>query len=136
MKPTDRCILKEGSAQTAQMAQYSSGPANASFKLFTFITQCQDSRQQDPRNGALCRGWKTYLKVVRWQRNDETLGTTTAAWQRLPGHPPPARTALCASLSIDTHILKLIKIPRSPANGQATGIEQNGVQQNTWQYLP
>lgn len=28
MKPIDRCILKEGSTQTAQMAQYSSGPAN------------------------------------------------------------------------------------------------------------
>lgn len=104
MKPTDRCILKEGSTQTAQ---YSSGPANASFKLFIFIRQCQDNRRQDPRSRALCRGWKTYLKVVRWQRNDKTLGTATAAWQR---HPPPARTALCASMCIDTHILKLIKI--------------------------
>lgn len=116
MKPTDRCILKEGSAQTAHMAQYSSGPANASFKLFIFITQCQDSRRQDPGSRALCRGWKTYLKVVRWQRNDETLSTTTVAQQRLLRHPPPARTSLCASVCIDTDILKFIKIPRSLAN--------------------
>lgn len=77
-----------------------------------------------------------HLKVVRWQRNDETLGTATAARQRLPGHPPPARTALCASVCIDTHILKLIKIIRSPSNRQATGVKQNGVNQNTRQYLP
>lgn len=53
---------------------------------------------------ALCRGWKTYLEVVRWQRNDETFGTATAAQQRVLGHPPPATTALRASLWSNTHL--------------------------------
>lgn len=129
MEPTDRCVLQEGSAQTAQMAPHPPGPANTSLRLFTFTAQCQDSRQQDSRSHPLWRGCTTHLKVVRWQKNEETLGTAAAASQRLPGHPPPARTALC----VLRHILKLTKIS---SNGQAQGAEQNGVQQNTEQYLP
>lgn len=37
----DRCALKEGSAQTAQMAQHPPGAAKASLRLFTLTAQCQ-----------------------------------------------------------------------------------------------
>lgn len=92
LEPTDRCVLNQGSAQTAQMAPHPPGPANTSLRLFTFTAQCQDSRQEDSRSHPLWRGCTTYLKVVRWQKNEETLGTAAAASQRLPGHPHPART--------------------------------------------
>lgn len=127
-------VFSEGSAQTAQRAPHPPEPANTSLRLFTFTAQCQDSRRQGSRCLPHWRGYTTYLKVVRWQKNEETLGTAAAASQRLPGHPPPARSALC--VCVLRHILKLSKISWSPANGQAQGVEQNGVQQNTKQYLP
>lgn len=111
MKSTDRCTLKEGSTETAQMAQYSA-PADTSFSLFLFITQCQDSRGQDPKRGALCVRWKTYLKVVRWQQNDETLGTAAQH------HSRDCQEHVCWHTHLKT-------------NRQATRAGQNGTQQNT-----
>lgn len=92
MKPTDRCILKEGRLRWLNLHQGLPMPlSNCSYLLHSAKT-------------ALCRGWKTYLEVVRWQRNDEAFGTATAAQQRLLGLPPPATTALRASLWSNTHL--------------------------------
>lgn len=103
MKATDRCILKEGSADSSHGSIFTRACQHR-FQIVHIYYTAPRHQQQDSKSRALCRGRKTYLKVVRWQRNDETLGTATEGQQKVLGHPPPARTALSASLYWYTHL--------------------------------
>lgn len=111
----DRCVLK-GEVHTQLTWLHSTRACQGFSQIIHIHCTVQDSRQ-DSGSHPLWRGCTAYLKVVRWQKNEETLGTATAASQRLPGLPPALCVWIKTHLKINQDTLKSSKqtVPRSVA---------------------